>query len=1056
MNKWIMPAGVCLLVGVSLPAAADYYFRGTANSWAATAMTAVTSTQYKTCQSFTTGDASGGPRFKIDRYGDWKESYPSADYAVSANTSYQILFDTSSKAVTATAVTSCDSSGSTTPTNEWFFRGTPNSWATTAMTLQSSGLYCTEQTFGAASTSPRFKVDRYGDWKEAYPSADYTVTANTSYTICINPTSKAVTATPASTVDTTAPVVTASVAAGSYTVAQAVKLTVTDNQDAAPKLYYTLDGSTPTSSSTAYTAGSSIAIASSATLKVLAVDASGNSQVYSYAYTISADAWYFRGTPNNWAATAMTAEGSLFCTSQTFGAASTSPRFKIDHKGDWTEAYPTADYTVTADSSYKICFNPSSKAITATKLATADTTAPVVTATPAAGNYTDTQFIGLSVSDDQDAAPSVYYTTNGTEPTTASTKYTNQTLTASDVVASGADLTIKTLAVDAAGNKATNTFTYYIGASSPTTDFRGETIYFVLTARFNDGDSSNNYYNRDRYKAGDPHWRGDFKGLIAQLDYIKDLGFTAIWVTPPVENRSGLDYHGYHAYDWYKVDPRLESPDATYQDFINAAHAKGMKVIQDVVINHSSQYGIRDEVWIDHLPIKYYVPTGSTQGKIDNGPYQGNLGDYKSANRDDNDNAVAPSWFQALHNSDPQGVTPFVDPKTGTTLPKAGFDANRFFGIDAAGLDPTWYHLDGFMSGGDWENPKSLQRKHMAGDCVDLATENQNVKDYLNGAIHKYLDMGVDAIRLDTAKHIERNELLTYTQNWQAYKPGLFVFGEVLVKGAGFGSEITNDNASAEIRPWWYTRTGSSKSQPSGDSKLSVFDFPLFSTFRDNVTKGSLGGVKGVLDYDWTYADPTQLVTFFQNHDVGPDNDFKYRYGGEPANAALAYNLLWTVRGIPSLYYGEEVMFQAGLPQDISGNSDTVDQTGRAYFGDKLANRATLQAHPLYQHIKRLNQIRKAIPALQTGTMLNVNEWGNGMSFVRDAGTSYAVVGLATGSSQSITVSGVKNGTYRDAVTGREVTVGNGSLTFTVNPYSIGAYVLNGPGKVGADGNWLK
>ena len=49
---------------------------------------------------------------------------------------------------------------------------------------------------------------------------------------------------------------------------------------------------------------------------------------------------------------------------------------------------------------------------------------------------------------------------------------------------------------------------------------------------FYDGDSSNNYYNRDRYKAGDPTWRGDFKGLIEKLDYIKDLGFTAIWVTP--------------------------------------------------------------------------------------------------------------------------------------------------------------------------------------------------------------------------------------------------------------------------------------------------------------------------------------------------------------------------------------------------------------------------------------------------------------------------------------------------------------------------------------------
>ncbi|MDO8344069.1 MAG: alpha-amylase family glycosyl hydrolase [Cellvibrio sp.] len=88
-------------------------------------------------------------------------------------------------------------------------------------------------------------------------------------------------------------------------------------------------------------------------------------------------------------------------------------------------------------------------------------------------------------------------------------------------------------------------------------DFRKETIYFLLTARFYDGDTGNNYYNRDRYKAGDPHWRGDFKGLIQKLDYIKDLGFTAIWVTPPVENRSGLDYHGYHAYDFYKVDPRM-------------------------------------------------------------------------------------------------------------------------------------------------------------------------------------------------------------------------------------------------------------------------------------------------------------------------------------------------------------------------------------------------------------------------------------------------------------------------------------------------------------------
>jgi glycosidase len=112
-------------------------------------------------------------------------------------------------------------------------------------------------------------------------------------------------------------------------------------------------------------------------------------------------------------------------------------------------------------------------------------------------------------------------------------------------------------------------------------DFREETIYFLITTRFYDGDPANNFYCRDRIAFDpdggptDPHWRGDFKGLIGQLDYLKDLGFTAIWMTPPIENRSGLDYHGYHGYDWTRIDPRLESPDATYQQLIDAAHERG-------------------------------------------------------------------------------------------------------------------------------------------------------------------------------------------------------------------------------------------------------------------------------------------------------------------------------------------------------------------------------------------------------------------------------------------------------------------------------------------------
>ncbi|MGO4426259.1 alpha-amylase family glycosyl hydrolase, partial [Streptomyces sp. MCAF7] len=175
-------------------------------------------------------------------------------------------------------------------------------------------------------------------------------------------------------------------------------------------------------------------------------------------------------------------------------------------------------------------------------------------------------------------------------------------------------------AVDAAGN-ASPASTATTGEKAPApaagtplgTDPRKDPIYFVLTARFHDGDSSNNRGGSQHVKSGnaannDPMFRGDFKGLVDRLDYIKALGFSAVWITPVVLNRSDYDYHGYHGYDFYQVDPRLESDGASYQDLINAAHAKGMKIYQDVVYNHSSRwgakglftptvYGVRDTQW---------------------------------------------------------------------------------------------------------------------------------------------------------------------------------------------------------------------------------------------------------------------------------------------------------------------------------------------------------------------------------------------------------------------------------------------------------------------------
>jgi len=117
------------------------------------------------------------------------------------------------------------------------------------------------------------------------------------------------------------------------------------------------------------------------------------------------------------------------------------------------------------------------------------------------------------------------------------------------------------------------------------------------------------------------------------------------------------------------------------------------------------------------------------------------------------------------------------------------------------------------------------------------------------------------------------------------------------------------DNAPSDLRPWWYTRLGDDRRNPNsgGDSGFAVLDFSLFSTFRDNVSRGSYGGIGGIVGMDGVYGDTTRLVTFLQNHDVGPDNDFRFRFRGDQWMAAAAYNLLWTIRGIPSLYYGEEI-----------------------------------------------------------------------------------------------------------------------------------------------------
>jgi glycosidase len=110
-------------------------------------------------------------------------------------------------------------------------------------------------------------------------------------------------------------------------------------------------------------------------------------------------------------------------------------------------------------------------------------------------------------------------------------------------------------------------------------------IYFLLTDRFYDGDESNNIGIRKGDLTG--YNGGDFQGIIEKLDYIKDLGFTAIWISPVVENQAG-GYHGYWATDFYKTNEKFGSMNKL-KELVSTAHQKGMKVIVDIVHNHTSR-----------------------------------------------------------------------------------------------------------------------------------------------------------------------------------------------------------------------------------------------------------------------------------------------------------------------------------------------------------------------------------------------------------------------------------------------------------------------------------
>ena len=146
---------------------------------------------------------------------------------------------------------------------------------------------------------------------------------------------------------------------------------------------------------------------------------------------------------------------------------------------------------------------------------------------------------------------------------------------------------------------------------------KDDLIYFILTDRFSDGDNTNNY---DVDKT-DPRKRhgGDIKGIIDKLDYIKDLGATAIWITPVMKNEKD-GYHGYWIEDFYEVDPHLGTME-DMKTLVKESHKKDIKVILDYVVNHTGYKSpwLKDEKYKDWFNENKTITNWNDQDQVENG-----------------------------------------------------------------------------------------------------------------------------------------------------------------------------------------------------------------------------------------------------------------------------------------------------------------------------------------------------------------------------------------------------------------------------------------------------
>lgn len=506
-----------------------------------------------------------------------------------------------------------------------------------------------------------------------------------------------------------------------------------------------------------------------------------------------------------------------------------------------------------------------------------------------------------------------------------------------------------------------------IAPANTPTDYRArlpqeEVVYFVLPDRFANGDPKNDRggIKGDRLKTGfDPASKGfynggDLKGLTARLDYIQGLGATAVWFAPvfknkPVQGPKGDESAGYHGYwitDFTQVDPHFGT-NAEFKAFVDAAHARGMKVYMDIVVNHTA-----DVIQYREVAAEGGYPY---RGKADY-PFSrkgGVKGPEINPGFGDDSDISAENWSRM---ADPSfAYTPYV--------PKGEETAK----VPAWLNDPIYYHNRG--------NTNWVGESAVYGDFVgldDLATENPKV---VAGFIEIYASwierFGVDGFRIDTAKHVN-------PEFWQAFVPAMLA--KAKAKGIPnfhiFGEVATGDFDPALLAGW---------TRKAGLPSNLDFAFAVSAV-------GAASGARGtdqlarLFDDDVLYEGGAQgaLIqpTFLGNHDAGRFGMFLQQLNPKAdadellGRSMLGNAMLLGLRGVPVIYYGDEQGFVGKGGDQLARQSMFASKVAVYNEQSLIGTTATTaqdnynQQHPLYRLIAELAAVRKATPALTSGRTL--------------------------------------------------------------------------------------